>query len=81
MKKTEVPPTLWSNIPQPEVSVSTSPDPTIDVLQRECSQQEYDFMKENLLLFNNAKLMDSKKSGIGYDCREILRDLLRTQNN
>lgn len=65
-KKTEVPPTLWSNIPQPEVSASTSPDPTIDVLQRECSQQEYDFMKENLLLYNNAKLMDSKKSGNEY---------------
>lgn len=31
--------------------------------QRECSHEEYDFMKENLLLYNNARLMDSKKSG------------------
>ncbi|KAF8782213.1 Follistatin-related protein 5 like protein [Argiope bruennichi] len=34
--------------------------------QRECSQQDYDFMKENLLLFNSAKLTDSKKPGNEY---------------
>ncbi|EEC08615.1 cell adhesion molecule, putative, partial [Ixodes scapularis] len=31
--------------------------------QQDCTQQEYDFMKENLLLYNNAKMTDSKKTG------------------
>ena len=66
----------WTHLPQPEprtVMPSSSPQ-TITTIpergeseippQRECSQQEYDFMKENLLLFNNAKLTDSKKPGI-----------------
>ncbi|XP_054711167.1 follistatin-related protein 5-like [Uloborus diversus] len=34
--------------------------------QRECTQQDYEGMKENLLLFNNAKLTDSKKPGPEY---------------
>lgn len=69
----------WTHLPQPEprtmMSYSNTPLP-ITLLpehgdsdippQRECSQQEYDFMKENLLLFNNAKLTDSKKPGNEY---------------
>ncbi|XP_023220936.1 follistatin-related protein 5-like isoform X2 [Centruroides vittatus] len=67
-KRTEMP-SSWTNLPQPDSrssSTSTTEDPSDTIQQRECSQQEYDFMKENLLLYNNAKLMDSKKSGNEY---------------
>lgn len=61
-KKTEAP-TSWTNLPQPEMQLSTT---TETVSDRDCPQDEYDFMKENLLLYNNAKLMDNKKSGNEY---------------
>lgn len=52
----------WRNLPPFEAQTS-SPDSNQDSTQRECSHEDYDFMKENLLVFNNEKLMDSKKSG------------------
>ena len=62
---------FWPEKPTPPrrnngvtVTPTSVPDNSGDSsTQRECSHEEYDFMKENLLLYNNARLMDSKKSG------------------
>ncbi|KAG8190293.1 hypothetical protein JTE90_012583 [Oedothorax gibbosus] len=55
----------WRNLP-PFEAKTEAPDSNQDSTQRECSHEDYDFMKENLLVFNNEKLMDSKKSGNEY---------------
>lgn len=69
-KRTDAP-ASWTNLPQPEPGtpttvITTTESMSSDLPQRDCTQQEYDFMKENLLLFNNAKLTDSKKAGNEY---------------
>ncbi|XP_076327229.1 follistatin-related protein 5-like isoform X1 [Tachypleus tridentatus] len=59
-------PVLWTNLPKPELKVmTTTPGPETTV--RECVQEEYDFMKENILLFNKNELIGSKKSGKGNE--------------
>ncbi|GFV71467.1 follistatin-related protein 5 [Trichonephila clavipes] len=67
-KKQEDDSLLWKNLPPFETrrTIVVTPDPNPDSTQRECSHEDYDFMKENLLVFNNEKLMDSKKSGNEY---------------
>ncbi|GFY72427.1 follistatin-related protein 5 [Trichonephila inaurata madagascariensis] len=67
-KKKEDDSLLWKNLPPFETrrTIVVTPDPNPDSTQRECSHEDYDFMKENLLVFNNEKLMDSKKSGNEY---------------
>ncbi|XP_076348907.1 follistatin-related protein 5-like isoform X2 [Tachypleus tridentatus] len=65
-KRTDTP-VLWTNLPKPELgTLTTTPKPEPETTPRECTQEEYDFMKENLLLFNNAELMNNKKSGNEY---------------
>ncbi|GBN76920.1 Follistatin-related protein 5, partial [Araneus ventricosus] len=67
-KKTEEDGLPWKNLPPFESrrTIVVTADPNPDSTQRECSHEDYDFMKENLLVFNNEKLMDSKKSGNEY---------------
>ncbi|XP_064457784.1 follistatin-related protein 5-like isoform X1 [Ornithodoros turicata] len=64
LERTEVP-ASWTNVPTPDARVTTTTEPD-DSTQQECTQQEYDFMKENLLLYNSAKMTDSKKTGNEY---------------
>ncbi|KAH6944055.1 hypothetical protein HPB50_001477 [Hyalomma asiaticum] len=62
--RTEVP-SSWTNMPSREAKVATTTE-SEDSTQQDCTQQEYDFMKENLLLYNNAKMTDNKKTGNEY---------------
>lgn len=64
MERTEVP-SSWTNMPSHETKVATTTE-SEDSTQQDCTQQEYDFMKENLLLYNNAKMTDNKKTGNEY---------------
>ncbi|XP_022249365.1 follistatin-related protein 5-like [Limulus polyphemus] len=64
-KRTDIP-VLWTNIPKPEFTgLTTTPKPKPEKAT-ECTQEEYDFLKENILLLNNKELTDGKKSENEY---------------
>ncbi|XP_076361506.1 follistatin-related protein 5-like [Tachypleus tridentatus] len=62
-KRTDTP-VLWTNIPKPEFTgLTTTPKPKQETKATECTKEEYDILKENILLLNYKEVKEDKKSG------------------